>query len=45
MTDVSESIPKFIKKAMGMLRRDANDLRKENEMKELEDYWWLNFKF
>ena len=45
MTDVSESIPKFIKKAMGMLRRDANALRKENEMKELEDYWWLNFKF
>ena len=39
MTDVSESIPKFIKKAMGMLCRDANALRKENEMKELEDYW------
>jgi len=35
MTDVSESIPRFIKKAMGILRRDANAIRNENEMNEL----------
>ena len=28
MTDVSESIPRFIKKALGMIRRDANEIRK-----------------
>ena len=26
--EVKESIPKFIKKALGMLRRDANEMRK-----------------
>ena len=36
-TDVSESIPRFIKKALGMLRRDANDVRRANEMKELNE--------
>ena len=35
--NVSDSIPKFIKKAMGMLRRDANAIRRENEIKELKD--------
>ena len=34
MTDVSESIPRYIKKAMGMLRRDANKIRIEKEMNE-----------
>ena len=33
MTDTSQSIPRFIKKAMGILRRDANEIRRENEMK------------
>ena len=28
MTDVSESIPRYIKKARGMLRRDANEIRR-----------------
>ena len=38
MTDTSQSIPKYIKKAKGMLRRDANGIRRENEMNELNDY-------
>ena len=37
MTEVSELIPKIIKKAQGMLRRDANAIRNENEIKELDD--------
>ena len=35
--DVNVSIPKFIKKALGMLRRDANEIRKQNGEEELED--------
>ena len=35
MTNVSESIPRFIKKAMGILRRDANAIRNGNEINEL----------
>ena len=31
MTDINASIPKYIKKAMCMLRRDANDIRLKNE--------------
>ena len=27
---VKQSIPKFIKKALGMLRRDANEIRRQN---------------
>ena len=34
-TDVTESIPRYIKKALGMLRRDANEIRKQNGEKEL----------
>ena len=37
MTDVSESIPRYIKKAIGMLRRDANELRRANGEKELTE--------
>jgi hypothetical protein len=37
MTDVSESIPRYIKKALGMLRRDANEIRSQNDVKELDD--------
>jgi len=36
--DVKNSIPKFIKRALGMLRRDANGMRKikgEEELKEI----------
>ena len=36
--DVKISIPKFIKRALGMLRRDANGMRKlkgEEELKEI----------
>ena len=28
--DVKKSIPRFIKKSLGMLRRDANEIRKQN---------------
>ena len=28
--EVKESIPKFIKKALGMLRREANKIRRQN---------------
>ena len=39
MTDVTESIPRYIKKALGILRRDANEIRRQNGEKELEyDY-------
>ena len=37
MTDTTESIPRFIKKAQGILRRDANEIRRANNLKELED--------
>jgi len=37
MTDVSQSIPRFIKKALGMLRRDANEIRRENGEIVLEE--------
>jgi hypothetical protein len=30
-----QSIPKFIKRALGMLRRDANEMRKQKGDKEL----------
>jgi hypothetical protein len=36
-TQVEESIPRFIKKALGMLRRDANDIRRANDDQELSD--------
>ena len=35
--DVKKSIPKFVKKALGMLRRDANNLRKQKGEVELKD--------
>ena len=38
MVDVSDIIPKLIKKAMGMLRRDANVIRKENGENELSAF-------
>ena len=28
--DVKKSIPKFIKKSLGMIRREANQIRKQN---------------
>ena len=28
--DATKSIPKFVKKSLGMLRRDANEIRKYN---------------
>lgn len=34
---VKVSIPKFIKKSLGMLRRDANKIRKNKNMKELNE--------
>ena len=37
MTDVSESIPRYIKKALGILRRDANEIRRANGEKELKE--------
>lgn len=39
MTDASESIPRYIKKALGILRRDANEIRKANGENELKDIW------
>ena len=35
--DVRESIPKFIKKSLGIIRREANAIRRENEEEELSD--------
>ena len=35
--DVKISIPKFIRKALGMLRRDANSLRRQKGEELLED--------
>ena len=35
--EVKLSIPKFVKKALGMLRRDANEIRKQNGVPLLED--------
>ena len=34
---VKQSIPKFIKKSLGMLRREANEIRKHNGKEELKD--------
>ena len=35
--DVKKSIPRFIKKSLGMLRREANAIRKQNGEEELKD--------
>ena len=35
--EVKLSIPKFIKKSLGMLRREANAIRRENGEEELSD--------
>ena len=35
--DTARSIPKFIKKSLGMVRRDANEIRKRNGDEELKD--------
>ena len=35
--DVKISIPKFIKKSLGIIRREANAIRRENEEEELSD--------
>ena len=37
MTDVTESIPRYIRKSLGMRRRDANEIRRQNKEKELDD--------
>ena len=34
------SIPRFVKKSLEMLRRDANEIRKENGEEELENVVW-----
>ena len=34
---VKQSIPKFIKKALGMLRREANEIRSQNGIEKLKD--------
>ena len=36
-TMVSVSIPRFIKKAQGILRRKANEIRRHQEIEELDD--------
>ena len=36
-SEVKLSIPKFVKKALGMIRREANEIRKENDEEELEE--------
>ena len=36
MVDVSESIPRFIKKAQRILRREANMIRRKNGIEELD---------
>jgi hypothetical protein len=35
--EVKFSIPKFVKKALGMIRREANEIRRENEEEELDE--------
>ena len=35
--DVSALIPKLVRKAQGILRRDANNVRRQYGMEELED--------
>ena len=35
--EVKLSIPRFIKKSLGMLRREANAIRRYNEEEELKD--------
>ena len=35
--EVGSSIPKYIKKATGMLRREANEIRRQNGTEELKD--------
>ena len=40
--EVKESIPKFIKKALGMLRREANKIRRQNGKEELKEVEWTN---
>ena len=38
MTDVSSAIPRFIWKALHILRREANEIRKDNNIDLLDDY-------
>ena len=35
--DLQRSIPKFIKKSLGILRRDANEIRRKRNEEELKD--------
>ena len=35
--DATTSIPRFVKKALGMLRRDANEIRKQRGEEEIEN--------
>ena len=35
--EVKLSIPKFIKKSLGMLRREANEIRRQNGEDQLSD--------
>ena len=39
MLDTAEMIPRFIRKAQGMLRREANAIRRDKGEEELEDKW------
>ena len=38
MLETSKLIPKIIKKAQRLLRREANEIRRANELQEIEDY-------
>ena len=38
MLDTSSLIPKIIKKAQRLLRREANEIRRLNELDEISDY-------
>ena len=38
MLETSKLIPKIIKKAQRLLRREANEIRRANEIKEFSDY-------
>ena len=38
MLETSKLIPKIIKKAQRLLRREANEIRRVNELEEISDY-------
>ena len=44
LNEVKLSIPKFVKKALRMLRVESNEIRKEKGEEELQDIVWLLLK-